>query len=86
MKTQDEIVAKVKSSEEISTLEIQVKLLKAALEPFAKYAEIFPPRVEGANRLTDTGPILSASKEGVDRIVTFADFRNALQVYLETAI
>jgi hypothetical protein len=51
-----------------------------ALLPFARYAEILPPVVEGELRVTDAGVALYGSRVFEDRTVTFADIRQALKV------
>jgi hypothetical protein len=58
----------------------RVRVLEKALRPFAKFAESLPPIIPGRRRLSDDGPALSASRDGMDYQITYADFRKALEV------
>lgn len=72
----------LKTPLDIKDLARQMALLALsdALAPFARYAEVLPPIIEGTPRLTDDGPALAAQPNDQTRVITFGDLRRARAV------
>jgi hypothetical protein len=78
---------KILMQSELNRLVQGIHDLRVALRPFAQFADLLPPIIEGHPRITDSGPAFNAGWADRSATITFADLRwaAALLQQLEAA-